>query len=74
MLNQKYKEKYREKLETAKKEAIQQGLQQGLQQGIEKGQKNKSLEIAKKMLENKTDIELIKEFTGLSEEEINNLK
>ena len=42
----------------------------GLEQGVEK----EKIAIAKKMLEQKVDIELIKTCTGLTEEEISNLK
>lgn len=38
--------------------------------GVEQGK----LAIARKMLEEKVDIELIKKYTGLTEEEINKLK
>ena len=49
---------------------MQQGMEQGMQQGIKK----EKIEIAKKMLKKNTNIELIKEITELTEEEINNLK
>ena len=42
--------------------------------GREEGEKNKQIEIAKKMLNKNKPIEEIIEFTGLGEEEINNLK
>ena len=46
----------------------------GLEQGIEKGERQEKIAIAKKMLEQKADIEFIKTCTGLTEEEINKLK
>ncbi|MCI8832943.1 MAG: Rpn family recombination-promoting nuclease/putative transposase [Clostridia bacterium] len=46
------------------------GLEEGMQQGIEK----QKLEIAKKMLDDKLDIELIMQYTGLTKEEIEKLK
>ena len=41
--------------------------------GIQKGAKQKQIEIAKKMLENKMDIDTIIELTGLAREEIEKL-
>ena len=43
-------------------------------EGLEKGQNDSKLEIAKKMLQMKTDIDFISETTGLSKEEILKLK
>ena len=43
-------------------------------QGIETGEKNKQLEIAKKLLNNNVSIEVIINSTGLSIEELENLK
>ena len=42
--------------------------------GLEQGEIKKTIAIAKKMLEQNVDIELIKTCTGLTEEEINKLK
>ena len=42
----------------------------GYKQGIEDGSKNKSIQIVKKMLEEKINIELISKVTGISVEEI----
>lgn len=65
-------------VEVASKEAREQGMQQGMKQGIEQGvkegEKNKAVEIAKKMLKKGTDIKLIKEFTDLKEQEIDEIK
>ena len=41
--------------------------------GMQKGAKQKQIEIAKKMLENKMDIETIIKITGLTKEEIEKL-
>ncbi len=46
----------------------------GLEEGREEGRKESRKEIAKKLLKNKISIEIIKNTTGLTEEEINNLK
>lgn len=47
---------------------------EGLIEGITTGEKNKQIEIAKSMLEEKILIETISKCTGLTIEEINNLK
>lgn len=52
-------------------EAIREG---GFEEGIEKGKKEKQIEIAKKMLQNNIDLELIIHCTGLIREEIQELK
>jgi len=49
------------------------GLAEGKIIGISEGEKKKQKEIAKKMLDLKIPIEQIKEITGLSEKEINQL-
>ena len=50
------------------------GLRLGREQGIEQGKKEKQFEIAKKLLDLKMPIEQIIEVTGLTEEEIKNIK
>ena len=52
---------------------VEQGIREGIKQGREQGEKNKQLEIAKKMKEEKMPIEKIEKITGLSVEEIENL-
>ncbi len=54
----------------AKEEGIQQGLQQGLQQGTIQGK----LEIILNMLKNQLDDETISKLTGISLEEIREMK
>ncbi len=51
-----------------------EGITEGKAAGIIEGKKAKSLEIAKKMFEMKSDIEFITEVTGLTKSEIENLK
>ena len=46
----------------------------GKEEGIEVGEKKKSLEIAKKMLEEKMDFKIISKLTGLPKEEIKTLQ
>ena len=49
-------------------------LEEAREKGIEIGTKRSILETAKNMLKDNLDIEMISKYTGLSEEEINNLK
>ena len=64
---------YNKGLEEGLEQGIQQGIEQGIQQGIQQASKAKSIEIAKKLLAKKIDIETIIESTGLSKEEIQSL-
>ena len=61
-----------------KKEGIEEGLKEGLKEGEKKGKiegdKNKSIEIAKNMLKDNVDINIISKYSGLSIEEINKIK
>ena len=49
---------------------IDQGIDQGIERGIEKGKK----ELVMNMIKNGMEVSLLSKFTGLSEEEINQLK
>ena len=62
------------KIQYAEEKGIERGKNEGIAIGKIEGKKEGKLEIAKKMLKKETDIELIKEFTGLTEEEINKVK
>lgn len=53
---------------------FEQGLEKGIVQGIEKGQQQKTKEIVKRMLDKNTKIEDIIEFTGLTKEEVEEIK
>jgi predicted transposase/invertase (TIGR01784 family) len=57
-----------------RKESYQNGVDDGFNQGIEQGSKQKQFEIAKVMLKDKLDLEIISKYTGLTKEEINNLE
>ena len=50
---------------------IQDGKEEGIEKGRIQGEKNKQIEIAKKMLEEGIDISVILRVTGLTKEEIN---
>jgi len=56
-----------------RKQALKEGEEKGIAKGICKGEKNKQIEIAKKMLEKGNSIEEIIELTELSREEISKL-
>ena len=51
-----------------------EGIEEGLKEGLKEGEKNKSIEIAKNMLKEGLDINLISKLSGLSIEEINKIK
>ena len=53
---------------------FQEGMEKGIEKGIEEGEKKKQLEIAKSMLMKNLPIEIISDCTGLSREEIKNLR
>jgi len=55
-------------------QGIQQGLQQGIQQGIQQGLKTASIQFAKNALAKGFTVQDIAGITGLSEDEIKNLK
>ena len=58
----------------AKEEGLQQGLQKGLQQGLQQGTIQGKLEIILNMLKNQLDDETISKLTGISLEEIREMK
>ena len=60
----------REKWEMDRVSAINHATRKGK----EEGEKNKSIEIAKKMLKEKVPTEMIEKFTELSKEEIEKIK
>ena len=52
---------------------MKQGIEKGLKEGIEQGSNNKSIEIAKNMLNKNIDVSMISEVTGLSIDAIKKL-
>jgi len=60
-------------LDTAFEKGIAKGLEKGMEKGIAKGEKKKAIEIAKQLL-GILDIETIANKTGLSFDEVRNLK
>ena len=55
------------------KQGYDEGIEQGIEQGIEKGIEKNKIEIAKNLLDNNVDINVISLSTGLSQEEIKKL-
>ena len=49
-------------------------MEEGLKEGIKEGSYKRNIEIAKSLLKNKVDIEIITSSTGLSIEELEKLK
>ena len=59
--------------ETGREEGHKVGKEEGRKEGREEGAKQKSFDIAKRMLEKGIDIETISELTCLTEKEISEL-
>ena len=55
-------------------QGVKQGLEQGVKQGLEQGAKQRNVEIAKNLIQNGLDNELISKSTGLSVEEVEKLR
>ena len=81
-LRRKYELDYNSGLDYAKQQGMKdgyvegkkKGMERGRKEGMEEGSKKEKIEIAKKMLDKKMDIAIISEITGLTIEEINNIK
>ncbi len=67
-------EELKDKWERDYKSGMSYARKEGLEQGMEQGEKNKSIEIAKEMLENGEKIEKIEKYTKLTKVEIEKLK
>ena len=67
-------EELREKWEMDRISSLDYAEEKGREEGIKKGEEQKQKEVAKKMLAEKIDIELIIKVTGLTKEEIEELK
>jgi len=65
---------YRDGLSQGKAEGREEGKAEGISEGISEGKIENKKEIAKNMLSKAMEVELISEITGLSIEEIKNLK
>ena len=60
-------------INTARSWGYDDGKEEGKAEGLEEGAKKEKIEIAQIMLKTKEPLEKIVKYTGLSEEEINNL-
>ena len=56
------------------KEGIEQGIEKGKNEGLKIGKKIRSIEIAKEMLKENLDLAVISKVTGLSRDELKNIK
>ena len=56
------------------KAGLEKGLEEGLKEGKKEGIKENKIEIAKKLIKMNMDLKQIKEITGLSIEELENIK
>ena len=65
------KELHEEKLRITE---LEEAREKGMAAGIAQGKKESILETARNMLKDNLDIEMICKYTGLSKEEINNLR
>ena len=63
-----------EGMEKGMKQGMEKGMKQGMKQGMEKGLEQRSLEIARKMLAKGMDAASVMEITGLSAEQMQQLK
>ena len=61
-------------LEKGMEKSMKQGIEKGMKQGMEKGLEQRSLEIARKMLAKGMDAASVMEITGLSAEQMQQLK
>ena len=75
--NEASKKAYRDiknSIDTAKQEGKQEGLAEGMELGMEKGMNQKALDIARKMLSKGMEDATIMEITGLTREQLMQLK
>ena len=63
----------KEAKEDARYEGLQEGRKEGLQEGRKEGKREEKVAIAKSMLSDDMDINIILKHTGLTKEEINKL-
>jgi len=65
-------------VDTAKREGIAEGMEKGMKEGLEKGRaegmNQRSLDIARNMLADGVDINLIMKYSGLTQKQIEKLK
>ena len=64
----------KEGVEKGIKEGVEKGIKEGKTEGLKEGEKNSKIQIAKKMVSKNMNISEIIELTGLSENDLENLK
>ena len=74
LLDDRYQKGMEKGIEKGRAEGRAEGKAEGMEEGIEKGMNQRSLEIAKKMLANGMDDASVMDMTGLTAEEIKQLK
>ncbi len=62
------------KTEEAREEGIREGKKEGIQEGIQEGIEQKQLEIIRNMIKENIDDKIISKVTGITLEELNNIK
>ena len=72
--HERYLAELREKYIMDKKAIEDAGFDKGLEAGIKQGKKQQAIDIAKNLKEQNVDIDIICKTTGLTKEEIENLK
>jgi len=55
-------------------ELIDKGVKQGIEQGLEQGEEKRAIEMAKAMLQDENELELISKYTKLSSSDLEKLK
>ena len=73
-INEGKEEGLKEGLNEGIKKGKEEGLMKGKEEGLKEGEKNGKIEIAKNMLKDNVDINIISKYSGLSVEEITLLK
>ena len=63
-----------EKLDTQKRQTIMSGLEQLVQEGMEKGMEVRNFELARTMLQDKEPIEKVAKWTGITSEQLAQLR
>ena len=61
-------------IDTAKQKGLAEGMEKGMELGMEKGMNQKALDIARNMLADGVDINLIMKYSGLTQKQIEKLK
>ena len=65
---------YKDGYKNGEERGIKKGIKEGIKKGIEEGKNERNIEIAKNLLSQNIDIEIIENATGLSKAEIEKMK